>query len=246
MPRRNSGQQPSARRGHGPDIEAVPFSTRNGGARISLLSEAERHQLALISSVVHVKPGAHLYEARQPAGAIFNLIHGVMKTVHPLGRSRQIVTAFLFPHDLVGLSEAGRYVNSAVALTPVTAYRMPIPALERLLRRAPELEYHFLCKVCHELRESQHHAIALGRKTAASRLAMFLHMLEHRQPTEVRNGDIHLTMSRSDIADYMALSPEAISRTFRTLRRGGILAIKNRQHVSVLDRKRFDALIDNA
>lgn len=167
----------------------------------------------------------------------------MVKTSRRLPQGRRTITAFLFPHDLVGLAQEGRYVNTAVALTPLTVYRMPVVGLERLLRRNPELEYHFLCKVCHELREAQRHAIALGRKDAAGKLAMFFHMLEHRRPADLRDGQLRLAMSRSDIADYMALSLESVSRTFRALQRDKIIAVKDRRYVRILDRARFEALV---
>lgn len=240
---RNDTVNAGGARALGPDIKAVPLSVGPDGARVSLLSADERRQLALIASVVHIKPGYALYRQGDPAAAVYNLIHGVVKTTRRPGRAKQIVTAFLFPYDLVGLTEAGRYVNSAIAITPATAYRMPVDALERLLRRNAELEYHFLCKVCHELREEQRHAITVGRKSAASRIAMFLHMLEHRQPSELLDGEIPVPMSRSDIADYIALSLEAVSRTFRALQRDGIIDSRDRHRVRILDRARFERLV---
>lgn len=72
---------------------------------------------------------------------------------------------------------------------------------------------------------------------------MFLHMLEHRLPSELRDGEIPVVMSRSDIADYVALSLEAVSRTFRALQRDGIIDGRDRHRVRILDRTRFAELV---
>lgn len=235
-----SGVRPPRRTG--PDIKAIPFNSSTDGVAVSLLSDAERHQLALIASIAHLKPASVLYEAGDPAEFLYIIIHGAVKTVRRLAGRKRAITAFLFPNDLVGLAAEGRYINTAVALAPLTVYRMPVAGLERVLLRNPELEYHFLCKVCHELREAQRHAISLGRKSAAERIAMLLHMLEHRQPPDMRDGEIALAMSRSDIADYAALSLESVSRTFRALQRGRIIAVRDKRHVRILDRARFEQL----
>jgi CRP/FNR family transcriptional regulator len=63
--------------------------------------------------------------------------------------------------------------------------------------------------------EAQRHAIALSSKPAAAKLASFLLMLEQHEPAELGHGHIHLPMTRSDIAAYLGLSLEAVSRTSR-------------------------------
>ena len=82
-----------------------------------------------------------------------------------------------------------------------------------MLRRDPELQLAFLCKVTHELREAQRRAMAIGRRDAAGRLAMFLIMLrDHLGGRDADPNCVPLVMSRSDIADFLALSLEAMSR----------------------------------
>src|SRR6476659_6792034 len=116
----------------------------------------------------------------------------------PSGKRR--VAAFLFPGDLFGLAEDGRYVNTVQSVTPATVYRIPNDALTDMLRRDPELQFHFLTKVTHAVRQGQRHAIVLARRDAAGRLAMFLHMLEKDLPGR-HSGVIPLPMSRTDVAE---------------------------------------------
>jgi CRP/FNR family transcriptional regulator len=227
----------------GPEIRAVPLIGGLEGTRVSLLSPAGRRELAAISEPVHVKPGMPLYRQGEEGAAVYNLIRGVVKTTRRQRHGRQAVTAFLFPFDLVGLIQNGRYVNSAVAVTPVTAYRMPTLALEILLRRNAELGYQFLSKLCQEVREEQRHTITVGRLSAACKIARFLNMLESRQPASPRCGEIEVAMRRADIADYVALSPESVSRTFRALQQAKIIDARDRRRVRILDRGRFEPLL---
>ena len=65
---------------------------------------------------------------------------------------------FLFPHDLFGLA-SWENVNSASAVTQVMLYKVPTAALEARLRRYPSLDFQVICRLCHDLREAQQHAI---------------------------------------------------------------------------------------
>ena len=150
------------------------------------------------------------------------------------------MVAFLFPDDLFGLAAEGAYVNSAAAVTAVVAWRLPVAALEALLRRDPTLEWHILVKLCHELREAQQRALILSRRRALIRLAMFVLMLARWQ--EARNEsetDIYLPMTRSDIADYLVLTLAAVSRSFRVLQRRELVRFNDRRHLRIVDRARL-------
>ena len=93
---------------------------------------------------------------------IYNIVVGVVETYNVLSTGGRRITAFFFPSDLLGLSENGGLVGTAQSVTAVTAYQIPLDGLTSLLRRDPELDFHFLCKLCHALREAQRHAIALA------------------------------------------------------------------------------------
>jgi CRP/FNR family transcriptional regulator, anaerobic regulatory protein len=130
------------------------------------------------------------------------------------------VLGFLFPDDLFGLAEEGISVNSSEAVTEMTAYRLPVPALENLLRREATLEWHLWVKLRHEMRQLQRRLIILKQRGALARLAVFLKMLDRsREAGDGPSGQIYLLISRTDIADYIGFSLAAVSRSFRTLRR---------------------------
>lgn len=239
------GSTTGGRRPAGPLIKAVPFRHAATGLAIPVLSAAERGRLALIATVVHLPRGTLLYEQGDQLSCIYDIMHGVVKTYSPGVDGTRIILAFLFPGDLVGLAENDRYVNTAEAVTAVTAYRLPIDALETLLRRDPELELHFLSKVCHELRAAQRHAILLARQDARGRVALFLHLLSAQSlQDESHSTVLTLPMRRSDIADYVGLSVEAVSRALRGLERDGILRFRDPRTIELVNLPRFDRLVE--
>jgi CRP/FNR family transcriptional regulator, anaerobic regulatory protein len=233
----------------GPAIRAVdpwlPGKFSAGKSR-QLLSEEERAHLATIASIVRFKKGEAIYSSGKPADAIFNIIGGIVKVYKPAANGGEHITAFLYPQDLFGLSEEGRYTNSATAITPVTAYALPVPALRRRLSRDAALDFHLIAKLCHGLREAQRHALLLAQKHASSKLAMFLQLQEHVQTVNGEPPEIYLPMDRSDIADYVGMSLAAVSRGFHALAARRVIKIRDRRHVKIVDRKAFEKLAETS
>jgi CRP-like cAMP-binding protein len=210
------------------------------------LSAEERARLAVFSSIVRLNKGEKIYREGQHTDAVFNIITGVVKAYKTAPDGSEHVAAFLFPDDMFGLSEEGKYTNSTEALTPLTLYRFPVPALRSRLAKDADLEFHVICKLLHELRETQRHAFLLTRRRALSKVAMFLQLLENVQAARgERTAEIYLPMNRSDIGEYLGMSLEAVSRAFRGLTTRGIIKSRDRQHLTIVDRSTFDKIADN-
>jgi CRP-like cAMP-binding protein len=227
----------------GPSIAAVALWGSSKGKRAQLLTDEERARLSVIATVVRFKKGTEIYHEGADADAVFNIVGGVVKAyrVFPDGTTR--IGAFLFADDVFGLAEEGQYATSAKAVTAVTAYRLPVSALESRLRKDAALEFHVICKLCHDLREAQRHALLLGHRDALAKVAMFLQMLEHYQEARGENTkELYLPMSRSDVADYVGMSLEAVSRSFGSLARRGVITLRNKRHVKIVDRARLETI----
>jgi CRP-like cAMP-binding protein len=208
-----------------------------------LLSEEVHARLAVLASIVRLNKGEEIYREGQPADAVFNIITGVVKAYKTAPDGSEHITTFLFPDDMFGLSEEGKYTNSTKALTPLALYRFPVPALRSRLAKDADLEFHVICKLLHELRETQRHAFLLGRRRALSKVAMFLQLLENLQAARgERTAEIYLPMNRSDIGEYVGMSLEAVSRAFRGLTARGIIKSRDRQHLKIADRSTFDKI----
>jgi CRP-like cAMP-binding protein len=231
---------------HGPAIRAPdPWTSGepSQGKMHQLLSDEERARLAVIASIVRFKKGAEIYREGEPAHAVFNIISGVVKAyTHGPGRN-ELIGTFLFHEDLFGLAQEGSYISSMKAVTPVTAYRILVASLRKQFSADAALEFHVIAKLCHGLRQAQRHAFLLASKHTISKLTLFLQMLEHLQAArDEPMNEIYLPMDRSDISEYVGTSLSAISRAFRTLTAQGILKIRNRRHVKVIDRSAFEAM----
>jgi CRP/FNR family transcriptional regulator len=168
----------------GPAIRAPdPWASRRNarGTMDQLLSDEERSRLAAIATIVRFKKGAEIYRGSDRADAAFNITSGVVKayTCGPDGKEH--IAAFLFPEDVFGLAQERHYANSVKALTPVTAYRIPVTAPRSRLTADAALDFHIIAKLCHELRQAQRHAFLLASKRTLSKLTMFLQMLEQLQ-----------------------------------------------------------------
>src|SRR5476649_1591070 len=114
---------------HGPAIRGVDPWAPSAGKMRQLLSDEERARLAVLASIVRFNKGEEIFGEGQRASAVFNIITGVLKAYKTATAGSEHITAFLFPDDLFGLSEEGRYINSTKAITPVTAYRLPVSSL---------------------------------------------------------------------------------------------------------------------
>lgn len=227
----------------GPTIIAPELWRATGNPGGPLTAE-ERALLAAISTVVRFKRGETIYRDGDRADAIFNIITGVVKVLRPLGEGKEHIVAFLFPNDLAGLAEEGRYVNSAEAVTPVTLYRIATAALEVRLHRLANLDFRFLTKVCHDLREDQRHAFLLSKRYTVARLGLFLQMLQHQQTAYIEGSpEVYLPMSRSDIAAYIGVSLEAVSRSLRGLVELGVIVFRDRRHLKIIDHEQLETLI---
>ena len=160
---------------------------------------------------MHVGPGTVFYERGREASAIYNIVSGTVCSFRRLDDSTERVAAFLFADDLFGLARAGRYVNSTRAVTPVSAFRMPLEALSGLLLRDASLQFRFLCKTAQVLRETQRRALLLTRHDPVERVAMFLGLMEDAQG-EKRPDDhvIALPMNRRDIASFLNLTAGSV------------------------------------
>ena len=205
-----------------------------------LLTDQQQAELQAISTEVVLRARAPIYAAGSLAASIYIVQTGLVKVFRSLSSGRQQVLVFLFPGDVFGLAEDGRYVNSVETLLQTTIYRIPIDAVTEMFRRDGDLELRFLYKLTHELREAQRQEIILARRDAVGRVVMFLQMLKRRNAD---NSDrIEIPMSRKDVAGYLGLSAEAVSRAISRLSRSGIVSFPSLHVAQILNRARFEQI----
>lgn len=190
------------------------------------LGPVEQARVASIMSQVEIGQGATVFAESDTASHVYNITSGAVKVYKLLADGRRAITGFLFPGDFLGLTHRRSYAFSAEALEPTRLCRFPRENLVKLLEELPTLERQLLGRASHELAAAQDQMLLLGRKTAKERLASFLILLSHAARRHGQPGDpVDLPMGRADIADYLGLTIETISRTFTQLKRDGAIAL---------------------
>ena len=125
----------------------------------------------------------------------------------------------------------------------MTAYRLPVTTLRSRLSKDAELGFHVICKLCQELRQAQRHAFLLSKKRAVTKLAMFLQLVEQLQIAKGQQiAEIYLPMGRSDIGNYVGMTLAAVSRAFRALTTRGVIKLRGRRHVRIVDCDAFEKI----
>ena len=227
---------------HELSLKATPFGLASTRRVVHLLSTPDRLRLHGVATRLRLPAGKTVYREASTADWLFLVADGVVKTVRALPSGKRRVMSFVFPGDIFGLAECGRYVNSAQTVTPVALYRIRVDQLMDMLRYDASLELQFLTKVTHELREAQRHTIVLSRRDAVGRLAMFLRMLDERERPLDGGSHIQIPMSRSDTASFLGLSLDAVTRAARRLEHSGLVAFDGTHTARILNRRRFEAL----
>lgn len=170
---------------------------------------------------------ASLFREEDKAVSIFNITAGVVRLVRSLANGRRQLTGFALPGDFLGLSLEKVWTFSAEAVTEVRACRFKRSVFEDFSDRKPHLMKRMHEFATHELTLAQDHMVLLGRLTAEEKVASFLVTLKRRW-TRVEGhelGLIRLPMGRQDIADYLGLTIETVSRVINQMQRDRKLVI---------------------
>ncbi len=197
-------------------------------------------ELEAITTRLRLPAGRSLFDEGDPAESLFSLTEGMVKVFKMLPDGRRQITGFLLPGDLLGLAFFHSYAYSAEAVTDVHLCRFPRERFMRLLERHPALEKELLSRASSELAAAQEQMLLLGRKSARERVASFLLALARRQEASGRKR-IALPMSRHDIADYLGLTIETVSREIQAARAAGLIDLPDRHHFVIVDRARLTA-----
>ncbi|MGJ8623089.1 MAG: helix-turn-helix domain-containing protein [Yoonia sp.] len=181
-----------------------------------------------------IKPGKHLYLEGDRADYVYEVVTGVLRLTRIMEDGRRQVIAFGYPGDTVGFPSNGLYHTDCDALVPTTLVAHRRDHLESE-DGDPALHQRLLQAALREISAMQDHFMMLGRKSSIEKLASFLRVLAARvgAPQE-ECVQVTLPMTRSDIADFLGLTTETVSRTFTQLRKSGIIAIDHVNTVVIL------------
>jgi CRP/FNR family transcriptional regulator len=184
----------------------------------------------------HVEKGRVFIEEGMPASDFFNVTSGTVKLFKTLPDGRQQITGFAGTGHFLGLAVSQTYSFSAQAIETVEVCRFSRPKLRTLLHDFPALEQRLLETACNELVEAQEQMLLLGRKNARERVASFLMArLDDAITCDGATDTVELPMTRAEIADYLGLTIETISRTISKLKAENKITTPNRDTVVILE-----------
>lgn len=194
-------------------------------------------RLASLTQVIEAAPGTSFISEGEPANHFFNVTRGTAKLFKLLPDGRRQITGFATVGHFLGLAVSDTYAFSAEALEPTRYCRFSRTKLRQLLDDFPAMEARLLQAAANELVAAQEQMLLLGRKTARERLASFL-VAQNRQsaPYGQPRARFPLPMTRGDIADYLGLTIETVSRTLTVLRKEGLIDIPGPGVLIVCDR----------
>jgi CRP/FNR family transcriptional regulator len=184
-----------------------------------------------------VEPGTELVADSTDITHFSNILSGVVKLTKTLADGRQQIVGLQFAPDFLGRPFKRESSLNVEAATKVMACSFPKTTIDNLIKQSPELEHRILRQTLNELDEARDWMMTLGRKTAAEKVASFLHLVaSHIDPeNSVVDGAacFELPLSRADIADFLGLTIETVSRQFTKLRKDGVIDVENNRKIHV-------------
>lgn len=214
------------------------------------VSSEELARISAISSTRTYVPGEQIFSDTERPDFFANIISGVVKLSKVMQDGRQQIVGLQFSSDFIGRPFSARNPFLAEAASEVTLCSFSARRFEALVREIPDLEHRMFQHTLDELDAARDWMVLLGRKSAEERIASFLALIVTRARTVGCQSsnfgpsiEIELPLTRADIADYLGLTIETVSRQFTSLKRRGVLETHATRRIFIPD---VDALMDVA
>ncbi|CAX21970.1 nitrogen fixation transcriptional regulator fixK2, Crp/Fnr family [Methylorubrum extorquens DM4] len=182
-----------------------------------------------------------VYGEGEDAEFVYKVIEGAVRTHKVLSDGRRQITGFHLPGDLFGFEQGETHRHTAEALTDTKVLIFKRRQIERAATRSAEVACQLWGVAASSLRYAQDHMLLLGRRSAVERVATFLMDVDQRLGG---TGTFALPMTRRDIADYLGLTIETVSRTLSQLEEDGALQRTGGRQVS-LRRARLRRVVED-
>lgn len=216
-------------------VLCVSCEARHGGI-CGALNASQLTALAKTSRRHSAIAGEELIGEAEDVEHYSNVLSGVVKLTKILSDGRQQIVGLQFAPDFLGRPFKTESALSAEAATDVSLCSFPRKAVERLMTEQPDLEHRLLRQTLKELDQARDWMVTLGRKTASERVASFLVMIARNIDPAIASGSrsFDLPLSRSEIADFLGLTIETVSRRFTRLRVDRIISVEHNRHITIV------------
>ena len=184
--------------------------------------------------------GQQIYRQKDPAEHWYCIVSGAARKCVLLADSRRQILDFMLPGDFFGFTARDKYALAAEAIVEGTIVaRYPRRRLERLANADPEFGQLIREMAFETISHLQSRILILGQMTALQKVSSFIVEMAERLPGEGSEA-FSVIMSRYDIADYLALSAETISRTLTDLRHRGAITLSGMHRLRIVDRSALE------
>jgi CRP/FNR family nitrogen fixation transcriptional regulator len=187
------------------------------------------------------KKGTEIYGEKEPAEYVYQVKAGAVRSYKLLSDGRRQIGAFHLSGDIFGLENSGAHRFTTEAIIDTTVRLIRRQSLELVAESDAMVARNLLSMTTTNLQHAEDHMLLLGRKTSLERVAAFLLEMDKRLTAA---GVMALPMSRRDIADYLGLTLETVSRALSRLHELGILGFigNNQRQIVLLDRPQLASL----
>jgi len=205
------------------------------------LKSDELDKLSGISKLKVLNEKEYLFSQHSLAGHVFNIATGIALIERMSSNGDRQVLAFIFPGDFVGLTQSDYFEYGVKCITQMTAYAFKRSDFKKLTGEIQQLKKNVSDIGANVLGRALDQVFILGQKKAEERLCfLFLQLLE-RLP-DATPQSIHLPMTRQDIADYLGLTVETVSRALAKLKKDGLISIPSPHELKIEDVERVTEL----
>ncbi len=209
------------------------------------LSAEELTQFGAATKPVYLAEGGRLLYEGDIDRLVFTVTSGCLKSYKQLADGRRQITGFYFPGDFIRLVQSDKYLADVEAVTDSGVCQMQRSDLNILSKDIPNIEHRLYDLTSDALAKLQGQIILLGRKNAKERVATFILMLSKRAfERGVVSNPVNLPMNREDIADFLGVTTETVSRTFSALRKLNIIGPDVDRTVKIIDRKELERIAE--
>jgi len=178
----------------------------------------------------------HLFLAGDAQTHIYQILEGVVGVYKMLADGRRQIVTFCYPGDLIGIDHPERFAQNAEALSHTRVRSIPVKAIDTLITSEPGFGQAMLNVLSTELAETRDQLLSLGRKSAKEKVATFLLRISRRNEREGNDAqDLFLPMTRAEIADYLGMTIETVSRQITKLKVANIIRLESKSVVKVVD-----------
>jgi CRP/FNR family transcriptional regulator, nitrogen fixation regulation protein len=194
--------------------------------------------LGLMGAPMRFARNIEIYGEDEPAEYLYQVISGAVRTYRMLDDGRRQIGAFYLPGDVFGVEAGDAHLSSAEAICDAQVLVIKRSAVMARAEHEKDLAKQLWTLTVRELQRAQEHSLVLI-KSAEERVAGFLLEMAGRKFSA---GAIELPMSRQDIADYLGLTIETVSRTFTQLAQSGTIVLESSRRVVFRNRAALNRL----